>query len=420
MGRTPRGPRPAVRLVTISFMHIALAALFAFAILTLWVDAYWPVAVFQVGVFAAVCCTLWRARRLPLCYPLAPLALAVLIGLAQWGLGRTAYVYDTQIAILRWASFLAVAAAGYNAFQDDGNRRWFRSFMIWFAFLVSIQATVQTFTSSPDTAFWWFPVETHTATPSALMGPFPSRNHYAAFIEAVLPIALYEAFRRERGALPYAGMAATMYASVIASTARMGTILVSAEVVAVIGLMWARGYTGGRLVAKSLGRIAILFVIFVAVVGWENVWNRFLTPDPELGRREMNVASLHMIEAHPWTGVGMGVWPIEYRKFAVYDPGTIANQAHNDWFQWAAEGGIPFGIAMAALFFWCLRPALRSIWGLGAISVFIHATVDYPFSRPAVGAWTFLVIAMLAAWEAALRRERSESDKAPAKLAVVR
>jgi len=44
-------------------MHIALAALFAFAILTLWVPAYWPVTVFQVGIFAL--CAFTLCRRFP-------------------------------------------------------------------------------------------------------------------------------------------------------------------------------------------------------------------------------------------------------------------------------------------------------------------------------------------------------------------
>ena len=385
-------------------MHVALAALIFFGILTHWVEGLWATAVFQVGAFAVASAALWRSRRLPLTYPALPLLLAVLIGLAQLALGRTIYGFDTQVATLRWATFLAVLVAGYQLFRDDKIRGWFRSAMIWFAFLLSIQATVQTFTSV-SMVFWAFPVDLSTQIPSPLMGPFLSRNQYAAFIEAALPIALYEAFRGKRGGLLYAGMAATMYASVIASAARMGTILVSAEVLAVMVLMLARGYATGRTVAKSSGRILVLFLLFVAVVGWESVWDRFLQPDLAAGRREMNISSVAMIKAHPWNGVGMGDWPIEYRKFAVYDPGMWANQAHNDWLQWAAEGGIPFGIAMASLFVWCLRPAYRSVWGLGVIAVFIHAAVDYPFSRVAVGAWPFLIVAMLAAREAGRRKE---------------
>jgi O-antigen ligase len=104
-------------------------------------------------------------------------------------------------------------------------------------------------------------------------------------------------------------------------------------------------------------------------------------------RHELAVSSIHMAATHPWFGVGLGTWSTVYPRYALLDVGAFANQAHNDWLQWAAEGGIPFGIILATLFFWCLRPAIRSIWGVGVIAVFLHAIVDYPFSRPALGSW---------------------------------
>ena len=52
------------------------------------------------------------------------------------------------------------------------------------------------------------------------MGPILYHTHYAVFIEAVLPIALYQALRTEKDSILYSGMAATMYASVIASASR--------------------------------------------------------------------------------------------------------------------------------------------------------------------------------------------------------
>jgi O-antigen ligase len=378
-------------------MHVALAALFFFAILTLWVPAYWPVAVFQVGVFTLAGMILWRYRqsfpRLP--YPVFPLLAAVVWGLLQWATGNTAYSFDTQSAIVRWATFLAVFLVGFSLFRDRRLAGWFRSAMLWFSFAIAVLATVQTFTS--DKIFWLFPVPYNGPTRIAgVMGPILNHGHYAVFIEVVLPFALYEVMRRERGGLLYAGMAAVLYASVIASTSRAGTVLATAEVVAVPVLLWVRGFASGKTVSASLLRMAVLFAAFTAVVGWEHVWERFLVPDPMAVRRELAVSSLHMIAAHPWSGVGLGAWPTAYPQYASIDIGLVANQAHSDWLQWAAEGGIPFGIVMATLFFWSIAPALRSVWGLGAIAVFLHAAVDYPFSRPALGSWTILIIAMLA------------------------
>jgi len=381
-------------------MHVALAALFFFAILTLWVPAYWPVAVFQVGVFALAVSALavfglrrMRGRDL---YPLFPLSFAVGWGLLQLGTGHTTYAFDTQTAVVRWATFLAVFVAGVCFFRDTEARHWFRSAMLWFGFVVAVVATVQTFTSHGE-IFWLFPTE-YT---DYAMGPILYRNHYAAFVEVVLPIAVYEALRSERDSLLYSGMAAALFASVIASASRTGTVLVTAEAFVVIALMWTRGRTSARSVGMALLRMAVLFAVFATVVGWESVWNRFWQPDPMQMRRQLDISSVHMIAAHPWFGVGLGAWPAVYPRYAIIDFGVFANQAHSDWLQWTAEGGIPFGIVMATVFVWCLRPAFRSIWGIGVIAVFLHALADYPFSRPALGSWPILIVAMLATWQSA-------------------
>jgi O-antigen ligase len=376
-------------------MHLVLAALFFFAILTLWVPGHWPVTVFQLGVFALAAVALSRARHAPLrfAYPLAPLSFAVVWGLFQWLARLTVSAFETKTAIVHWTTLLAVFLCAFLLFRDAHVLRWFRFAMLWFGFSVAVLATVQTFTSGGH-VFWLFP----TGYTDYLMGPILSRNHYAAFIEAVLPIALYEAFRDEHNSLLYAGMAAAMYASVIASASRAGTVLVSAEIIVVPALLWARGGATGRKVGLSLLRMAVLFAVFTAVVGWERVWSRFWAPDPMTVRRELAVSSLHIIAAHPWFGIGLGAWPTAYPRYAIIDIGAFANQAHNDWLQWTAEGGLPFGLVLATFFLWCLRPAFLSVWGLGVISVFLHAIVDYPFSRPALGSWPVLIVAMLAAW----------------------
>jgi O-antigen ligase len=387
-------------------MHLALAALFFFAILTLWVPALWPVSIFETGMFALAAVAVLRVRRnpLPFSFPLVPLSFAVLWGLFQLLSGRTVYDFDTKVAILRWATFLAVLFIGVTIFREEPLRRWFLSAMLWFGFVVAAVATLQTFTSGGK-IFWLFPTEY-----SGVVGPIVSRNHYAAFVEAVLPIALYKALSRPRGSLLYSTMTAVLFASVITSASRAGTILCIAEIVVVPLLLWMRGRAAGTSIGFSALSTAVLLGLFTAIVGPETVWTRFWSPDPYAVRREFAVSTLHMIAARPWLGFGLGTWPTAYPRYAIIDVGAFANQAHSDWLQWAAEGGLPFGIAILSLFVWCLRPAFRSVWGLGVISVFLHAVVDYPFSRPALGSWTIVLVAMLAAWNRAHgRRETPEA-----------
>jgi hypothetical protein len=392
-------------------MHVLFAALFFFAILTLWVPGYWPVTIFQVGIFTLTGVAVWRARVSPpaFAWPVVPLFFAVLLGLAQLLSGRTAYAFATKLATVRWATFLSVFIVGISLFRDAAILRWFRSALIWFAFVVAIFATIQAFSSSGK-VFWLF----DTPNVAYVMGPILSRNHYAAFIEAVLPIAVYTAVRRGRESLLYSGMAAAMYASVIASSSRAGIVLATAEIILVPLLMWARLLATGRNAAAAAVRMGAMLAVFTAIVGWNSAWGRLWMPDPFTMRRELAISTLHMSRSHLWLGAGLGTWPVVYPQYAVIDVGIFANQAHSDWLQWTAEGGLPFGIMLASLFIWSLRPAFRSVWGLGVLAVFLHAMVDYPFSRPALGAWPILVLSMVvAAAESRHSAARSSHGAAP-------
>jgi hypothetical protein len=51
------------------------------------------------------------------------------------------------------------------------------------------------------------------------------------------------------------------------------------------------------------------------------------------------------------------------------------------------------------LAFTIVRPALRSGWGIGVLSAFAHAAVDYPFARFAITAWMFALVGALFAVE---------------------
>ena len=391
-------------------MHIVLAALVFFGILTLWAPEFWPVAVFEIGVCALAGAAVLRRRHEPFiwAWPFVPLSFAVVWGLLQLLTRRTVYAFDTRNAIVKWTVFLAVFYLGLSMFRSRAVAGWFRSAMLWFAFVVSILSTLQAFTSR-GRVFWIF----STPPIDFMMGPFPSRNHYAAFIEAVLPIALYQALHRGRDSLLYSIMAAAMFASVIASASRAGVILAAAEVIAVPAILWFRGRASGAAVGFSFLPMAVAVAVFIAIVSPEAAWTRFRQPDPYAIRRELAVSSLHMIATHPWFGTGLGTWPTAYPRYAIADFGAFVNQAHCDWLEWGAEGGVPFAVMLATMLFWSVRPALRSVWGLGILSVLLHATVDYPFARPALGAWPILVLALLAATQSDTPKRTRPNHSAP-------
>ena len=113
---------------------------------------------------------------------------------------------------------------------------------------------------------------------------------------------------------------------------------------------------------------------------------------------DLVASSIAMVRDRPLTGFGLGTWPEAYPGFARFDDGTYVNQAHNDWLQWLAEGGLPFLALMLGIAGWSLGPAVRSLWGVGILSVWLHALIDYPMQqRPALAAFFFAMLGTLAA-----------------------
>ena len=138
-------------------------------------------------------------------------------------------------------------------------------------------------------------------------------------------------------------------------------------------------------------------VSFAALAGAGRLIERFSDPDPLAGRREIFQAARAMIaQSCRWKGYGLGTFASVYPQFAEFDSGKSIDHAHSDWLEWTAEGGWPYVAAWLALAAWSIGPAIRSVWGLGVVGVFLHALVDYPFARFGVSAWAFLLIGLLA------------------------
>jgi O-antigen ligase len=320
-------------------------------------------------VITAMCC--WGAVQLA----------------AHW----TVVPADTADAVLYWLAAACFAWLGLEVCASREGRLVFLKLALTGGAVICILGLVQLFTSD-GRVFWWFP----SGYDSGVIGPFVSRNNYAAFVELLLPVALVLSFKERRRARVYFGLAAALVATVIASGSRAGASIVIAET-AFVFLMQV--LSGGGKMERKWAFFAVLLPAFTIIVGYQFLWERFSTDqDPFQFRREFVESSAAMVRSQPLHGFGFGTWPSAYRQFAVIDTGLTVNHAHNEWAQWAAEGGLPaLGLMMAVLAF-CLPGAIRSVWGLGIVAVFIHSLVDYPFLRLGLAAWVFTFLGALAGY----------------------
>ena len=186
----------------------------------------------------------------------------------------------------------------------------------------------------------------------------------------------------------------------IGAASRAGALFCTAELLAmlVIGLVKLRDPNTGvrsRSTIAVLALVPVLAAVFTFAVGWQRVWQRLQEHDPFGGRREFLVAAVDMAKHRPLTGFGLGTFPEVYQRYAVKDFPFYANHAHNDWAEFAADGGIPFLLLILIPFVTVIPTVFRHPWGLGLITVMCHACVDFPFPRPAVSGWIFALLGAL-------------------------
>jgi len=384
---------------------VALAAVLFVSILTIWVTERWSVSLLEAGMLALAAVwsglMVFRPAQVRGSFALVPLVGAVSIGVVQLMTGHTVNRWATWNAVLLWTAYLASFFVALQVCASPERLRTFQRALLYFAFGLSVLSVLQFFTSHGK-IYWLFDSEYK----EEILGPFVNRDHYAAFIELVFPIALFEALADRRRTLLHTAIAGTMFASVIAGASRAGSALLVLEAFAVLLLATLHGI-GVRKLRPAFLSLLFFILVFGSVVGWTKLWRRFQDPDPYKGRREMLQSSIAMAREKPWTGFGLGSFEDVYRGYALFDNGTTVNHAHNDWAEWAAEGGLPFVALLLILAMWSVPRAVRSIWGLGAVSVFLHSLVDFNLQLPAIAAWTFVLLGGVAA------EERSVTLKQP-------
>lgn len=389
----------------IQLRHI-LVGILIFAVSTLWVRERWALSCLEGGTFLASAWLLlpialrWRAAA---CGSTLPL---ILVGMGLWGVVQlaarwTAVASATSEAVLYWLAAASLVWLGQVAGDTREKRLRCLKAALTAGSAVCLLGLIQLFTSD-GRVFWLFP----SGYDSEVIGPFVSRNNYAAFVELLLPVALALVFKDRRNSRAYLVVAAILAASVIASGSRAGSAIVIAETAIAFLLLLRRAERGiGR---RYWITFAMLASAFTLIVGYQYLWERFSDDrDPYAVRREFLKSSLAMVRAQPLHGFGLGTWTSAYPQFAVVDTGEVANHAHNEWVQWTAEGGLPALILMLVVFAWAVRPAFQSIWGIGIIAVFCHSWVDYPFIHLGLAAWIFVLLGLLAAY----RRECRDVDR---------
>jgi len=335
-------------------MPLAAALAFSF-----WhpVDRLLPVLL-TVGFVLAWSAWAIAGRTAPV--PLAAWCLAALAGIGgvQWGMGATAETAATEVRLLQ----LGAAAAfcwGYSAAAarlSRGQRDRTLDAVLWLGTAVALVCLANSLGRQPGDFL-----------------AFPNRNHFAAFCELLLPLAVWRTVKR-RQAL-YGCAAALLVAGALLSGSRAALGIVPAELLALAFLLG-----GKKRVRWQWGAAAVL-----PVLAW---WTVSGTPRAALEpgqlllyRAEIWRSALDLISQKPLTGHGLGTFAVQYPSVARFDTGETLTHAHNDWLEWTVESGM-LGLAFwLTLLLFCLKKCRRTPYFAGPLAIFAHSAVDYPLDK---------------------------------------
>ena len=411
-----------------------LLAAVVFTTLALGTVEAWSVAIFELII--VVLMLLWAAKvivekRIEIRIPPAalPLGALVLVGLAQsialtGSSGQTSSLsMDVEatrgavaVIFFLFMSFLIAA----NFFDTPQRLRTLANFLIIFGLALAVFALVQHFTWEGK-LYWMRRV---TSAGAGTGGPFVNRNHFAGYMEMLIPIpaalALSRATRGETRVF-YGFAAAIMSIAEAASLSRGGMVSLAAGLLFLAAISAWRSRDGSHPERKgsfSL-RPAFLIVVMLGAIVAGVVWVgadfdilKRITHDPlttsmATDRRGVWGDTLTIFFAHPILGIGLGAFETVYPIYGRGDGSFVIQFAHNDYLQVLSDSGIVGGaialwfiIVIARAVMQVTRsadPFLRAL-GLGSaagvFALLVHSLFDFNLQIPS-NALLFLLLAAI-------------------------
>ncbi|MBC7911341.1 MAG: O-antigen ligase family protein [Pyrinomonadaceae bacterium] len=274
---------------------------------------------------------------------------------------------------------------------------------------------------------------THQNTPGFILpllrpgvgyGQFINRNHFAYLMEMALGLALGFVFvkgEQRNRALLFLGLTLPLWTALVLSNSRGGILSMFCQLLFIFLLSrstrpeselpeWRAGWLGwvtrianSRLIRALLAVCLLLaIVIGVLVVGGDPLAKRLESMQTEASIAETGVevegsrrvkiwrATWEIIKEHPVTGIGFGGFWIAIDRYYAPLGRTRPYQAHNDYLELLASGGI-IGVALAAWFlFQFLKRVRLSLYSkdsfrraaccgalTGLFGIAVHSVVDF-------------------------------------------
>ncbi len=266
-------------------------------------------------------------------------------------------------------------------------------------------------------------------------GPFVNKNHYAGWMLMTLPLAVGyliglaesgAAYVRPRwrdrllwlsspegGRLQLSAFAIVIMGAALALTKSRSGIVCFALTIAAAGVTAARGRRSARTRAGIVGAVVLLIALPIL---WANndLTARFTSGGESVNlRRQAWGDALAVIRDFPLAGTGLNTYGSATLLYNTAQTDLHFQEAHNDYLQLAAEGGLLLGIPALVAIIACVRGVRRRLaedrpdpmryWirfgaatGLAAIA--LQSAVEFSLQMPG-NAVLFVVLCAMALHE---------------------
>jgi O-antigen ligase len=317
--------------------------------------------------------------------------------------------------------------------------------LVAFGILVSVvgigQYTLTLNVDHPLIYGFWKP-QSEAARP---FGPFVNPNHFAGWMLMMLPVALalfYEALERTLGA---AAARKGNRVSVV-SLPEFGRTLIFGFASVVMGLSLLMTKSRSALAALAAGSLLALWIVlrrqpgmaaravvigaFLVVVGGAGAWAGLdtliekvvkdsATNDSVGGRVRAWRDTRQIIVDYPLTGTGFNTYGTAMTMYQSGQRDVHFQEAHNDYLQLAAEGGVLVGVPMLAtlgIFITEVRRRFKeapkvgtTYWVrvgavLGLVSIGLQSLMDFSLQMPGNAALCAVLAAIAVHQSPSLRR----------------
>ena len=389
-----------------------------------------------VGLLALWAAKVFVERRLiitipAICWPLAGL---LVLGLGQSvGLTNSAGAVQSlsmdlessRIVALLLFCLVAACLMAANFLVGRERLNLLMNGLVIFGFALAIFGLIQHF-SWNGKLYWLRSISVAATTP---FGPFVNHNHFAGYMEMLLPLPvalIVTGVVRAEARLFYAFAAIMMGVATIVSLSRGGIISLLAALLFILVMSFRlRKRESRNLTLSSLtgiGAVAVIMIAIIAGVFWigaDSVVDR-VTKGQLAGDEQQTETfyssrgwiwqdTLKMISARPLLGVGLGAYQTAYPVYSEHDKGMIVDKAHNDYLHLLAEGGLVGGLLALCFVFLIFRAVFRGLnsrdplraavalgGGAAVCAMLVHSLFDFNLQLPS-NSLLFLLLSATAA-----------------------